>query len=43
MPLEEVLEEMLDKPESATVMDKQGGIGMVKIVSSTRYLTRNVR
>ena len=30
-------------PESATVMDKQGGIGMVKIVESTHYLMRNVQ
>ena len=43
LPLEEVLEEMLDKPESATVEDKQGGIGMVKTVGSTRYLMRNVQ
>ena len=42
MPLKEVLEEMLDKPESATVMDKQRGIGTVKIAGSTRYLMRNV-
>ena len=37
MPLEEVLEEMLDKPES-TVIDKQGRIGMVKIVGSPASL-----
>ena len=43
MPLEEVLEEILDKPETATVMDKQEGIGMVKIVGSTHYLMRNVQ
>ena len=43
VPLEEVLEEMLDKPESATVVDKQGGIAMVKIVGSTHYSMRNVQ
>ena len=43
MSLKEVLEEMLDKQESTTVLGKKRGIEIVMVVRSTQYLMGNLQ